>query len=138
MMPKPTEPEDETQEEPEEEEETRTPASGSQPTVSKADAVRASLAEGIESPGDAVEFLKSRFGIDMTRQVSSSYKAQQKAREQKKSGGEEPARKPRGTTAATHSKPTASADMFDDLTAIKHLVERLGAEQVRKIVGLFE
>jgi hypothetical protein len=54
--------------------------------------------------------------------------------------GEEatPARKPRGTTAATHSKQAASGGMFGDLTTIKHLVDRLGAEPVRKIVGLFE
>ncbi len=38
------------------------------------------------------------------------------------------------------AKPAVAADsdMIDDLAAVKHLVQRLGADQVRKIVGLFE
>ena len=38
------------------------------------------------------------------------------------------------------SKPSSKDDndMIDDLAAVKHLVQRLGADQVRKIVGLFE
>jgi hypothetical protein len=38
------------------------------------------------------------------------------------------------------SKPSSKDDsgMIDDLAAVKHLAQRLGADQVRKIVGLFE
>jgi hypothetical protein len=37
-------------------------------------------------------------------------------------------------------KPAAGSDsdMIDDLAAVKHLAQKLGADQVRKIVGFFE
>jgi len=73
----------------------------------------------------------------LTKQMASSYKPQLRARERKAEGQLTSARKPRGVSSAA-AQPSANSDMFDDLTAIKHLVERLGAEQVRKLVGLFE
>jgi hypothetical protein len=38
---------------------------------------------------------------------------------------------------ATRSAPVRR-EMIDDLAAVKSLVQKLGAEQMRKIVGLFE
>jgi hypothetical protein len=55
-----------------------------------------------------------------------------------------PGRKPTDATAPAESRPGASqaspagGDMLDDLAAVKHLVQKLDADQVRKIVGLFE
>jgi hypothetical protein len=39
-------------------------------------------------------------------------------------------------SASRAAKPEGG--MIDDLAAVKHLVQRLGADQVRKIVDLFE
>jgi hypothetical protein len=36
-------------------------------TISKADMVRAALADGIDTPGDGVAFLKAKFGIDLPK-----------------------------------------------------------------------
>jgi len=40
--------------------------------------------------------------------------------------------------AATKTAASNHNDMIDDLTAVKHLVQKLGAEQMRRIVRLFE
>jgi len=95
--------------------------------ISKADSVRAALADGVDSPGDGVAFIKAKFGIDMPRMQFSAYKAQIRNREKKDSPAE---KKP---------KMTASEDdVIGDIEAVKHLVERLGGDQVRRIIGLFE
>ncbi len=63
--------------------------------VSKADAVRDALANGLDAPGDIVDFVKSRHGLDMPKQMASSYKAQLRARDAKAAGGEDRPHAPR-------------------------------------------
>jgi hypothetical protein len=78
------EPEDESQEaqEPEAEEpETPREAAAGRPAMSKVDAVRAALAEGVESPEEGTEFIRKRFGIEIGRQHFSATKSQLKKRE---------------------------------------------------------
>jgi hypothetical protein len=58
-----------------------------------------------------------------------------KAQEKNKSGV--PPLK-RGPKPKTDSEPRADNGIVDNLAAVKNLVERLGGEQVKKIVGLFE
>jgi hypothetical protein len=86
--PKHVEPEEESQEIPEEEPEVEEEADDEPEligkSISKAEAVRQVLAAGNDSPEDGVGYLKSIHGIEMTRQMFSSYKAQQKARDAKK------------------------------------------------------
>lgn len=99
-------------------------------SVSKADAVRAALADGIESPEDGVAFLKAQYGIEMSKQMWSTYKAQLKARAKKQSGAQPAKRGP---------KPASPAgDIIDDISAVKGLVAKLGGAQVKKLVDLFE
>lgn len=100
--------------------------------VSKAEAVRTALAEGLESPSDIVRFVKARFGIDMPKQMVSAYKANEKRREQ---GHMAPQQKPQTTTAA---KPAANGepDLLGALEMIKPLVEQYGAAKVKRIVDL--
>jgi hypothetical protein len=146
--PKPVEPEDEVQESPEEE-----PVAIIElttPTVSKAEAVRIALSEGLESPGDIHDFIKARFGHDIPNQTISSYKAQEKARQAKKAEAvapvAEPAkrgRKPKAAVAApvqpvAAQKPVANGqlDLLDALTAMKPLIAQYGADQVKKMVDL--
>ena len=47
--------------------------------VSKADAARAALKEGIEGPQEAVAFIRKRFGIEMAPQHFSAVKSQIKS-----------------------------------------------------------
>lgn len=109
------------------------------PSVSKAEMVRAALADGIDSPGDGVEYIKAKYGIDLPKPMWSSYRAQQKAKDNKDAPKGKPGRKPKEADSPQAARTvTASADMIDDLSAVKHLVQKLGAEQVHKIVGLFE
>jgi hypothetical protein len=146
---RPLEPEDESQEAPEpeaQEREVPREAGGGPRAMSKVDAVRVALTEGIESPEQGTDFIRRRFGIEMGRQHFSATKSQLRNREggvgspkgkRAPKGGRTPAS---GSSPPTVGRPAAegSMDMIDDLAAVKSLVKRLGAEQVRKIVDLFE
>lgn len=149
--PKHVEPEDESQEveeqeEPETEEQDDEPENGGK-AISKAAAVRDALEQGEESPDDGVAYIKRIHGIEISKQMFSSYKTKEKSRlsenQQSAAPKGKPGRKPREVaepgqvTPAPKSAP-ATGDMIDDLVAVKQLVQKLGADQVRKIVGLFE
>jgi hypothetical protein len=98
--------------------------------VSKADAVRAALADGIESPSDIAAFIKSRYGIEMARQMISSYKAQLRKRDAE--------RAPQSKQIVIVAKPAAKSesDLLGALEAIKPLVDQYGADKVKRIVDL--
>jgi len=151
--PRHVEPEDESQdvavpEEQEEAEDTAARLKGGKASISKTDAIRAALAEGMESPEDGTGFIKSRFGIEISKQHFSATKSQIK----KKDGAEAPKGKrapsgekakapaptPRPQVAPSTQQAATGPDMIGDLEAVKSLVKKLGAEQVRRIVGLFE
>jgi hypothetical protein len=112
------------------------------PDVSKADMVRAALAEGMESPTDGLGFIKSKFGVDFPRPMWSSYKAQIRAQEQQKALKRgRPGRKPKAAVEGDFAppKPATSggqSELLAALEAIKPLVESMGKEQVHRIVDL--
>jgi hypothetical protein len=60
-------------------------------TMSKSEAARTALAEGIDSPDHAVEFIKKKLGIDMTKAQFSAVKSQ----ENNKNGSAVPKRGPK-------------------------------------------
>lgn len=107
--------------------------------MSKAQAVRNALAEGVEDIGDIEGFVKSRYGIDIPRQMISAYKAMEKKRAEKAAG--KPGRKTRGAESSG-SAPRATrssgleSDLLDAMEAMKPLVEKLGPEKVKRIVDL--
>jgi hypothetical protein len=121
----------------------RTTPENNPPTVSKAEAVRQALAAGMESPEDGVGFIKSNYGIEMTRQMWSSNKAQEKARDSKKDEGAprgKPGRKPAVAQLDQVVKtiqPAVGKSVIADLTAVKALVEKLGVDEVVEIAKLF-
>jgi hypothetical protein len=116
-----------------------TPTMPSEKTISKSDAARAAIDQGIENPTKASEFVLKRYGIEMTPQHFSTVKSQyKKATENGPAPKGKPGRKPKAAGMVTNAIANGGGDMLDDLTAVKHLVKRLGVEQVRKIVGLFE
>jgi len=112
------------------------------PTVSKADMVRAALAEGMETPNDGLGFIKSKFGVNFPRPMWSPYKAQIRAQEQKKAlKRSETSRKPKGaessgSTPRVARKSDPDVDLLDTMEAMKPLVEKLGAEKVKRIADL--
>ena len=109
--------------------------------VSKADAVRAALAHGMEKPDDGVAYIKAKFGIDLPKPMWSSYRAQIRARENR-SEGQAPKRG-RKTKAVVQGYlvppkivPTGEGDLINVMEAMKPLVASLGAEKVKRIVDL--
>lgn len=91
--------------------------------VSKADAVRACLAEGVTKPQDASEWIKAKYGIDIAPQVFSSYKS---SLGKKAEGG-----------SSAHGKQSGGVDMAT-LEEVKKLVDKVGAAQVKQLAGFFE
>jgi hypothetical protein len=146
-VPAHVEPEDASQEIPDEE-----PARVIElSAISKADAVRAALSAGKELPGDIHDFVLSKFGHDIPKQTISSYKAQEKARQEKKAAAApkaEPAKrgpKPKAAAPAAvegyvapPAKPKAAGepDVLLALEGVKELMATYGADKVRRIVDL--
>lgn len=125
-------------------EETAAPAE----KINKAAAVRAALAEGVDTPDEGIAFLKARYGIEMGKPMWSSYRSQEKARQAKKSGGGTSARRgrtPRAEAAAvTAPAPAAAAPssngsmgMAACVEAIKSLVKQYGVDEVVSLARLF-
>ena len=109
--------------------------------ISKADAVRAALAEGIDTPDEGIAFLQKRFGIEMGKPMWSSYKAQEKARKAKLNG-DAPPKLGRPPAVATDAPAPARSiatggSVSDSLKSVKELVDRLGADEVIKIAEIF-
>jgi plastocyanin len=109
------------------------PKKAGQETISKSAAAKFALAEGYASPGDAVEFIKKRFGIEMDKQHFSAVKSQLKKKEAGASG--------RIHTEGYLAPPPRSRkgdepDVLLALEAIKPLVEQYGADRVKRIVEL--
>jgi hypothetical protein len=112
--------------------------------ISKAEAIRRMLAEGIENPSVASAEIRTRFGIDVTPQHFSATKSQMKSREAAKKG--KPGRKPKAAPSqavegylAPPPKPSTDGEQPDLLAAIeamKPLVEALGKEKAHRIVDL--
>jgi hypothetical protein len=112
-------------------------------SISKAEAVRQALSAGMETPEDGVGFIKSNYGIEISKQIWSSYRAQQKARDGKKAEGSskgKPGRKPavaKLDQVAKSSQPAVGGSVIGDLAAVKALVEKLGVAEVVEIAKLF-
>jgi hypothetical protein len=134
------EPKDETQEAVEAQ-----PGPSAEPgktTVTKAEAARAAIAEGVESPTKAAKFIKKRFGIEVSPQHFSAIKFQLKKR-----GGQAPSgkrgRKPKsaqpveGSLAPPRKLPApGGGDLLDSLESLKPLIAEYGADGVKRMVDL--
>lgn len=123
---------------------------GPKSSVSKADMVRAAIAEGMEKPDDGVAFIKAKFGIDLPKPMWSSYRAQQKARDQKAAGASpspKRGRKPKTADAAATTSdsapptrarvtPRGDGDLLEALKSLKGLVSEHGVDKVKEMVDL--
>ena len=106
-------------------------------SMTKADAVRAAVAEGKLKPQDACAWIKEKFDIEITPAHFSSYKSQ----EAKKSGTPgRPGRKPREVAAvaapASNGHPVATGGAVDLAKQLKGLVTRYGADEVSGMLAV--
>jgi hypothetical protein len=144
--PRHVEPEDESQDiEQQEAIEAREPEPAGE-AISKSEAARRAIAAGLDSPEEATDFIRKRFGIEMSKPHFSAVKSQMK----KKEGGAKPKRGRKSKT--WQSQPDAppiehyftpspktgdsSDDLLEAMEAMKPLVASLGAEKVKRIVDL--
>jgi hypothetical protein len=123
---------------PKNEEAAETETAGVEPRkVTKAQAVRDALADGLDGLDEIVKFAKSRYGLEVTKQQASIYKSKEKM---KSAASLKRGRKPKpaveGYIAPPKSTPKDDADLLDAMEAMKPLVASLGAEKVKRIVDL--
>ncbi len=112
--------------------------------MSKTDAIRAAVSEGFESPGDGVDFIKRRFGLELSKQHFSATKSKLRLVEggRSKEAGQapRPAKKksmPIGGYLAPPEQPAdREGNLLEALEAIKPLIAQHGAESVRRMVDL--
>lgn len=107
-------------------------------TITKAEAVRRALADGVDAPLDGVAYLKEKFGLNITGQQFSTYKSIEK----KRSGGPTRKRAARGEGARqSRALPVPAAggrgDVVLAMEAIKTLVDEYGVDQVKRIAEVF-
>jgi hypothetical protein len=118
-------------------------APGSSRKMSKTDAIRAAMAQGIESPGDGVDFIRRRFGLEMSKQHFSATKSKLKSAEDMKESAPQAAPK-----AATKPQPVGNyqtppeqpagrdANLLDALDQMKPLIAQYGPDHVKRMVDL--
>jgi hypothetical protein len=141
---RPVEPEEESQEIPGDDEQPVSRPSGPKAapktaakaeTISKAEGVRRAMAEGLDDLDDIEDFLKKQYGISMPRPQISAYKAQQKARLAKQSGGETAPRRRAATPAAPAQAPAQqTTGLIGDIQTVRQLIAKHGAEGLKALV----
>jgi hypothetical protein len=108
-------------------------------TVSKTEAVRQAIAAGSELPSDGVAWIKEHYGFVMTKAHFSAAKTKLRAE-----GGSAAVKKaPPTESAIIRHIEKIEADTgykltVEDMRIVKALVERVGAEQTREMIELFE
>lgn len=108
--------------------------------MTKTDAVKAAMADGVDNPTEGAAYIKTKFGLDITPQVFSTTKsiAKKKAAETNGHAGAGN----NGTSVPKVSKKVASAGTgVDDAAAlargVKQLVEQYGAAAVKNMADVF-
>src|SRR5262245_61646086 len=118
-------------------------AEGGQPTMKKTEAVKAALDAGKDKPIDGSNWIKAELGMDVSPQQFSTYKSLAKNKGGKTGNGRKKARRggrPKKAVTSTGGGTSTGNGMvaLDDLEAAKALVAKVGADQARRLVGLFE
>jgi hypothetical protein len=102
--------------------------------ISKMEAVRRAIATlGKDAkPNDILSHIKSEFGITMSYDMASTYKSAALKKKKGKKRGPKPGSKRASAVAAgpTANGHAAGSISLEDITAVKALADRLGAEKV--------
>ena len=117
--------------------------------MNKSQAARAAIDAGYSKPGEAVDYIKSEFGVDINRQhfsaIKSNYlKAQDEAKSTAAKG--KPGRKPKSASSRSvegylapspkHRNADGKADLIESLEVLKPLIAHYGADQLKRLVDL--
>ncbi len=103
---------------------------GDNGTMTKADAVRACMAEAPEMlPAEAVVWIKERFGVDIDATVFSSYRSQMRGKEGSRNGSPRTRKGSRGE---------AMLELLAAVRCVKDVVDRHGVAAVSEVLGLVE
>jgi hypothetical protein len=107
--------------------------------ITKSEAVRRALADGVDQPADGVAYIKDNFGLEIGPGHFSAVKAGEKKKGEKPKG--KPGRKSKAAVEgylAPPPKPAAKGetDLLAAMEAMKPLVASLGADKVKRIVDL--
>jgi hypothetical protein len=109
-------------------------------TMTKTDAVKAAIADGVVKPSDGVKYVKEKFGIDVTGPLFSIIKSQAKLKGRKKSTRvAKPADATSPVVATSRAiSPTANGKhhVASSLASIKKLVDELGVDQLKEIAEM--
>jgi len=99
--------------------------------MSKMEAVRQAIAALGKDAGPAqiLPFIKEKFGIVMSTEMAYNYKSTALKKMKGKKRGPKPGKKP-AAVAPTANGQSAGAISLDDITAVKALADRLGADKV--------
>jgi hypothetical protein len=107
--------------------------------ISKMEAVRRAMAElGIDATRTAIQkFVKDRFSTDMSVDVISTYKADitRRTTKAKRAAPADPSRALK-TTSAPKTDPNPGGIGLADIEAVKALVRRLGASNLKKLIDV--
>ncbi len=108
-------------------------------TISKAEAVRRALAEGLSTPGEIADYAMTRYRLDIPKPQVSAYKAQGKAKAA--ASNSKPNRKPKAAVEGYLAQPPkieakGDGDLLDALKAMKPLIAQYGPAKVKEMVDL--
>jgi hypothetical protein len=114
-------------------------AAAPEPAISKAAAVRAALADGLDGLDDVAAYVKTKHGHEIPKPQISAYKAQEKAKSRK---GEHPvpmAAKPKSAVLpVARYGGGGETDLITAMEAIKPYVKEHGAERLKRIIDLLD
>jgi hypothetical protein len=114
------------------------PANGSPEVKTKADAFRAAVAQGIESPKAISEFVQTTYGMEMSPGMVSAYKSLEKNKGKKKKATKRKyTRTAKPAPAAKGGGTIVDNGLMSSLESVKVLVKHHGADQVKRMVDLF-
>jgi hypothetical protein len=113
--------------------------------ITKAEAIRKTLAEGLTDAQDGAAHIKKTFGLDVTKAHFAAAKSKEKP------AGEPAAKrgrpviakvkakrgpKPKAAAPAVQSHAGQGADLLAEMEALKPLVESMGKEKAHRIIDL--
>jgi hypothetical protein len=105
-----------------------------EPAVSKAAAVRAALADGLDGLDDIAAYVKAKHGHDIPKPQISAYKAQEKAKGRKV---DEPVPKAPKPKPAVHGGG-GETDLITAMETMKPFIKEHGAERLKRIIDLLD
>ena len=108
--------------------------------VTKADAVRAAIKDGLNDNTEIQSYAKDKFGLDVSTDQISTYKSLDKKRAQKSAGVQKAAAKTTGAPKVEQSGGVGNGNGSPAALAlaVKQLVAQHGAQAVADMAKVFE